>query len=314
MIPTVDVRTCPLRGLPVLFAPERSARPGAEATVPEPPTLASECPFCPGHEEETPEARVQWPDRPTEPWQIRIVPNRFPAIPHGIPGSGHEVFIEGRDHQPTPAGFSGILAVALWEQYQARVCYYADQPGVRHVALFKNVGTAAGASLWHAHSQLLATPFVPPAVQAEVAAAEQFYQSQGQSYWAKLRQRNTVAERGRYLLVVPEVPRFSGEVWIVPREPEADFRRATDLPSLAALVQWVLREGNWPAFNWCVQMPPIEALERPGLEWCLQILPRTSQPAGYEWATGMTINTIPPEASIVEWRSRFRRWVSGDSS
>ena len=141
------IRRNPITGAPVLLAPERLLRPhalgGDEEIV---------CPFCPGHERETPPEI--WRDG--DPWSIRVFPNKYPATER------HEIVVETADHD---AGFEDLdRAAGIVDAWLDR--YRALSPAI----IFKNHGRAAGASLTHAHSQILGTPFVPPRLAAEAAA------------------------------------------------------------------------------------------------------------------------------------------------
>ena len=126
-------------------------------------------------------------------WRVRVVPNKFPVL--GIEGElnrqgegmydkmngigAHEVIIEGPEHDKTLGGMSEKhIEEVLWA-FKERVNDLKKDHRFRYIILFKNHGDAAGASLEHPHSQLIALPVIPKRVKEEVDAAQALPRSQG---------------------------------------------------------------------------------------------------------------------------------------
>jgi UDPglucose--hexose-1-phosphate uridylyltransferase len=140
------IRRNPITGDPVLFAPDRAQRPRIEQE-------RDHCPFCAGNEALTPPELA----RIGEPWRVRVFPNKYPAT------EKHEVIVESPRHD---AAFDAITSEVV-EMYVVR---YRAHDDAASVCIFKNHGAAAGASIAHLHSQVIATSFVPPRVAHEIDA------------------------------------------------------------------------------------------------------------------------------------------------
>ncbi len=104
-----------------------------------------------------------------------MVPNKFPALRvegtldregeglfdrmNGI--GAHEVIIETPDHAQTLATMPEPAIEKVFWAWRERVVDLKRDIRLRHIVIFKNHGAAAGATLEHAHSQLIALPIVP---------------------------------------------------------------------------------------------------------------------------------------------------------
>jgi len=186
-----ELRKDALSGRWVIFAPERKNRPDdfhrftgvARITSP------TACPFCEGHEQATPPELYALRRPGTKPdgpgWQVRVVPNKFPAVrpgPHrretraGLfasqSGAGsHEVIVDAPEHGREWADLSIDRVRKILGVYRKRVALAEKTPGIRFVQMFKNKGREAGASLTHSHTQIIALPVVPVDIRREAARA-----------------------------------------------------------------------------------------------------------------------------------------------
>lgn len=305
-------RRDPVTGRWAVVAPARAHRP-MRAALPPPADSPADCPFCPGHEHDTPDE--VYAVRDAAGWRLRVVANKYPAVEPDAPaGAGrHEVVIECREHVVRPADVSVEAHADLFRAYRDRLRAHAADPALAYTLAFKNVGPAAGASLAHAHSQLLATPFVPPLVQDELAAAAAHFARTGKCVFCEL----VAAERGGprvvtessdFVAVTAFAPRFAYEVWVLPKSHAARYGAAPDgqLDDLAGLVKRVagaLDAVLGPvAFNWYVHTAPHRSPELPHYHWHLEILPRTATPAGFEWGAGCHVTVTAPEAAAADLR------------
>ena len=174
-----ELRKDPITGRWVIISTDRGKRPMdflRESVIPKDP---KNCPFCPGNEAKTPNEVLVYGRNGGSPnsagWSIRVVPNKFPAL--GIEGDldkegeglfdkmngigAHEVIIESPDHSSTLATLSErSLEDVLWS-YRDRMLDLKNDKRFRYVLIFKNHGEAAGATVEHTHSQLIALPIVP---------------------------------------------------------------------------------------------------------------------------------------------------------
>jgi len=309
-----------------IYAPARANRPGAFhiPKIAETESL-SRCPFCPGHEDETPPEWIASREAPGSPWQARIFPNRFAAVPsfgsvargseaHGAESlyGFHDVVIESARHDPLTIFAPKQHATRLWEMILGRLGTLSADPRVAHLVWFRNQGSPAGASLEHPHSQIIGINRMPPGIAARNAAAKRFYSKHRKSW---VQESRSVASRGKKRIVLddegltvlcPESSRVCYEMQVIPRRPRnhclPQTQEAAGLAnvlrrSIAAL-QCVSRPEV--PFNMTLQISP----PRTGswFTWHVEILPRMSQVAGWEWATGSFINPIPPDVAAKRLR------------
>jgi UDPglucose--hexose-1-phosphate uridylyltransferase len=301
-------------GRSVFVAPSRAERPGDAALAAAHGTADATawCPFCAGNESRTPPDVLRVPADPAADWQARIVPNRYPFVEAGARAVGaagrqtghgvHDVVIESPQH------VTSILAVepdawrATWQLVQRRLADLALQEDLAWGTVFKNSGPRAGASLEHVHSQLVAIDFVPMAVRAELEAAGRQAEPFADLLAAARQDGRIVAEAGGLVALVPPAPRQPCETWIVPaaREPffhsTAPARAAAladltrDLAGRLAQVlpgvdyNWWLHEAAWRKGEFAA------ATDR--WHWHLEILPRATELAGFELATGCHITPL----------------------
>src|SRR5215475_12046667 len=185
-----ELRKDPVVGRWVIISTERGRRP-SDFTIEPVRAKATNCVFCPGNESKTPPEILanRSPDSaPNEPgWSLRVVPNKFPALriegelePSGeglydrMNGVGaHEVVIETPHHGASLAGLSVDAVADVLFAFRERMLDLKKDPRFAYVLVFENHGEAAGASLEHPHSQLIATPIIPIMVSEELAGSAQ---------------------------------------------------------------------------------------------------------------------------------------------
>ena len=249
-----EVRRHLITGEPILYAPDRAERPRWDTAV---------CPFCPGHESETPPEIARIGD----PWRVRVFPNKFPFVER------HEVIVETNEHE---ASFATIPhAPEVVAMYIER--YRALRP-FGTVALFKNHGFMSGASLPHPHSQIAAVPFVPPRIAREVAAFE------GAAECPLCKVHEEIAENASFRMIDPGARMFSGERWIVPKRHVQEIS-SVDPGDLAAMLQIAAREMTG-AYNWLFFNYP----DAPRAHFYISVAPRVSPVAGFELETGTFVD------------------------
>jgi UDPglucose--hexose-1-phosphate uridylyltransferase len=234
-----------------------------------------------------------------------------------------EVLIDCPEHIDSPTLLSDEQFADVFCAYRERMTALAADPRLAHVAVFKNVGAEAGASLGHTHSQIIATPVVPALVQSELAGAEAHFARTGQCVFCNLVEAEladgarVVARSERFVVVTAFAPRFAYEMWVLPVRHESRYESITGAAAreLAGLVKRVLRAldvaQHSPAYNWFLHTTPLRAGEPPHYHWHLEILPRTARPAGFEWGYGCHITTATPECAASELRAALSAGPSG---
>ncbi|MHB8896332.1 MAG: galactose-1-phosphate uridylyltransferase, partial [Candidatus Geothermincolia bacterium] len=260
-----ELRQDVVTGLWVVVATDRAMRPTnfSSPCVVAIPDESDKCPFCPGHELMTPlEVLAVRPNdgEPNAPgWQVRVVPNKFPAFQMGEepmtseplfprrPADGsHEVIIHGPSHSENLGTMPVEEVELVLRVYRHRYCANAEDPHIRCVHIIVNQGREAGASLEHSHSQLFGMPLVPPLLQQELAGASWFHSRHDECVFCKIiseelmLSRRVVAKNRSFVAIAPFASKLPFEIWILPREHEESFDLITE-PELEEFAQ-ILRE------------------------------------------------------------------------
>ncbi len=328
-----ELRKDPVLGRWVIIASERERRPSdfpAEKEPPSPPP--GMCPFCEGSEGKTPPEIAAY--RPgggpanSPGWTIRVVPNKYPAL--RVEGSldkkgegiydrmngigAHEVLIETGRHARSLTDVSPEQAAEVVRAYQERLLDLRRDRRLVYGLVFKNVGATAGASLEHTHSQLIATPTVPRIPADEIAGARRYYDYRGRciycDMWLQEVQSGSrvVIETSAHVAFAPFAPRFAFETWVLPKNHASDFGTIT--PSERADLGRVLRETlrrletslSRPPYNYVLHTAPFDVPEMPHYHWHIEVIPRITKVAGFEWGAGFYINPVPPERAAAYLR------------
>jgi UDPglucose--hexose-1-phosphate uridylyltransferase len=312
--PLSELRSDPICGRKVYIAEDRAGRPNDYTGVQLVERSPELCPFCVGHESETPAALLQAPH--AGPWQVRVIPNKYPAVRRDTthvtdgaepPRGAHEVIVESPRHLRDITELSLNELTTVLGVYRDRLRHWSSDPDLRHATVFKNVGFAAGASLEHVHSQLVALPFVPEAIEAELAGARRHFRSHGECIYCRLladeRKADVrmVAEEGPFTAFCAYASRQPYELWILPTEHAANFGEIAEgeLRSLASLLQQLLgrlrlRLENL-SYNLLLHTLPFHSSEDRLYHWHWELVPRSSHLAGLEWGAGVHINPLSPE-------------------
>jgi UDPglucose--hexose-1-phosphate uridylyltransferase len=325
-----EFRRDPLHEVWVAFSPERQRRPHDFLAGELKPGVVD--PFAAGNEHLTPPeiyAVREGRSAPNGPgWRVRVVPNRYPAmriegqlklVPEGLydraTGIGaHEVIIETPD-SAAPLESLPVSAIAeVLTAYKERMLDLDRDRRFEHIFVFKNVGPVAGASLAHAHSQLVALPVVPLAIEGKLRRAREHYLRKDRSLFSdilhteKAEGKRIVAENGSFVLFCPYASRFPFEMAIYPKRHEPDYAScgAGELHDLAELLRYAVERLNLvlehPGYNLLLHTAP---LRRPQTErfasarydycWHIEIVPRLAALAGFEIGLGAHINAVFPE-------------------
>lgn len=321
----------------VLFAPARARRPHGTTEVAAPSETFEVCPFCPGHEGETPGEIARVDDAsPDRGWSVRVVPNKFPALDRSaspdqierghvfreMGGYGaHEIVIESPDHGARIAHQPLQQVERVLRVIHARFVALARDPRLRMIVVFKNHGARAGTSLTHPHWQIIATPVVPRSLRLKHAIATEHFDVTAKCvYCVALTEELSAAERvlmasDDYLVILPYASHVPYQLRILPREHQSSFGRVP--PSRLGAFAEALREAlvrldralGAPHFNLTLGTAPLGDEDEPYFHWHIDILPRLTTPAGFELGSGMAINPVLPEEA-----ARALRAPPGDVS
>lgn len=328
-----QLRKDPITGRWVIISTDRQKRPNDFRVERAAVIGRDQCPFCPGHESLTPPEVLSYRQNGSAPntpgWDVRVVPNKFPALQvegtldregdgmfdrmNGI--GAHEVIIETPDHQRSLAAMSeSEIERVLWA-YRERIVDLKQDRRLRYILVFKNHGAAAGATLEHTHSQLIALPIVPDFVREEVDGARaHFAVKQRCVFCDVIRQeiagsQRLVLENADIVALAPYAPRFAFETWLLPKRHAARYEEAPrhEYESLArvlkSLLQRMDRALEYPAYNLIVHTAPFVDNVMDVFHWHLEVIPKLTRVAGFEWGTGFYINPTPPEEAAKVLRS-----------
>lgn len=321
-----ELRRDPVIGRWVIISTERGKRPsdfGKEIET----GVGKFCPFCPGNEDKTPPEILAYHDATREKnapgWWVRVVPNKFPALQ--IEGSlnrqgegmydkmngvgAHEVVIETSDHAVDFPDLQDKRAEDVIWAFRDRIMDLKKDPRFEYILVFKNKGAAAGASLSHPHSQLIATPVVPKHVRELVNGAKNYFEYKERCVFCDMIKQEittgqrVVTENDDFVAFVPFAARFPFEVWILPKVHDSDFEdlQKHEVVNLSRLLQGVLRRMKEvldnPPYNFIILNSPLRESKLPHYHWHLEIMPKLTKVAGFEWGSGFYINPTPPEES-----------------
>jgi UDPglucose--hexose-1-phosphate uridylyltransferase len=325
----------------VVIATERGRRPTDFAKQKKEPAQASVCPMCPGNEHMTPPAVLVYLKQNREikkakdengfrpkNWLVRCVPNLFPAFAppkdpadqenimksesFGCAIGHHEVLVESPNHDDDPADAELPQLVHVINAYIDRLRELSAKPYVQYVQIFRNHGKEAGASLSHAHSQIIATPFVPTIVEEELAASKNFWNHHEKCVFCDIIKKESqsprlVHDNSSFVVFAPYASVHPIEFWILPKKHDANILSLTQTEieafaqTLKASLKGLKDLVNDPPYNYGFHLS-INSEAKDYYHWHLEVYPQLAIWAGFEKSTGMYINTVTPETAAAELR------------
>jgi len=329
-----ELRKDPVIGRWVIISSERSKRPSDFAGSRQTRRKVGLCPFCPGNEASTPPEILSTRDPQTAAntpgWTLRVISNKFPALRiegelnrvgigifdkmNGV--GAHEVIVETPDHDQDLVDLTVEQVNQVVWAYRERTQDLARDPRLRYVMVFKNQGEAAGASLEHSHSQLIATPVVPKRVQEELDGSKKYFEYKERCIFCDIirQERETrdrvICENEHFICVAPFAPRFPFETWLLPRFHQAQFGelKKDHVEALSELLRESLLRLQLalddPPYNYVIHTAPVVGEYSQEYHWHIEIIPKLTKVAGFEWGTGFYINPTAPEEA-----ARFMREV-----
>ncbi len=319
----------------VIIATERAKRPEDFAKKAKEkkvlPSFVKTCPFCPGNESMTPPATHVVPD--TSTWRVRVTPNKFAAVSYegerkrkivgirrAITGVGiHEVIVETPDHSKTTALLPDRDVETIIETYLNRFNFASKDPRVEQITIFKNHGDAAGTSLEHPHSQMIATPVMTTQLRDRLFNALEHFDEYGECIFCRVLEQELkeglrlVLETEHFVAFLPFASLTPFSLLIMPRRHMACFAELNDAETadLAGNLRRTLGKLYKgladPDYNYVVRTAPTEYTGVKYYHWYVSIIPRLTKMAGFELGSGMFINTALPEEN-----ASFLRGVQAD--
>jgi UDPglucose--hexose-1-phosphate uridylyltransferase len=234
-------------------------------------------------------------------------------IMNGI--GAHEIVIETNKHIGNMADLEDEQIAKVITCYIDRITDLEKDRRFKYVLVFKNHGwSAGGGRIQHSRSQLIATPVNPKRVKEELVGSRQYYDHHERCIFCDLvKQELATGERvildiDGFIAVVPFASRFPFEVWILPKKHSCDIVSLNDLDrrELAKILKKVLTKLkiglNDPPYNYIIHTAPFKRTKggywktiEQDYHWHIEITPRLTRVAGFEWGTGFYICPLPPE-------------------
>jgi UDPglucose--hexose-1-phosphate uridylyltransferase len=327
-----ELRKDPILGRWIIISQERSKRP-TDFLIEKAEVTGGFCPLCPGNEGTTPPEVFAFRDAgnnhaDSSGWRVRVVPNKYPALVieghldkegeglydkmNGI--GAHEVVIETPDHDADFAYLSPADMSLVFQAYRNRITDLSMDKRFQYVMVFKNHGRAAGASLEHSHSQLIALPILPRMIVSELEGSLSYFRYKERCIFCDIirqeikQEIRVVCQNEDYITITPFAPRTPFEMWILPKDHSSSFRKVDDraLYSLAQLFGETLQRldrciPNVP-FNFVLHTQPLRTDRIDYFHWHFEIVPKLTSIAGFEWGSGFYINPMPPEEAALYLR------------
>ncbi len=319
-----ELRKDPVTGRWVIISTERIKRPFSSERV----TIEKKggfCPFCEGNEKHTPSEllayRSNGSDRDAPGWMLRVVPNKYPALQiegdvsregegmfdkmNGI--GAHEVIVESPKHDMSLAKMSEKDLENVFWAFRDRILDLKRDKRFKYILIFKNEGEPAGATLEHTHSQLIALPIVPKDAAEEISGAKTYFNYKERCVYCDIMRQEKddgvrmIEENTDFVALAPFAPRSPFETWILPKQHSAVFEDAQkrEFEQLSKLLKVVLvkldKVLEIPPYNMIIHSSPLNENTHDFYHWHLEIMPKLTRAAGFEWGTGFYINPTPPE-------------------
>lgn len=332
----------------VIFAEETYRRPTAPCPVGD-DVAPADCPFCEGNEDRTPpEIRAIRPveSKPnSRGWQVRTIPNQFAVL--RIEGNlerrgeglydmmngvgAHEVIVETPDHYGRMSQFdTAKLREVLW-MYRERVQDLLKDKRFRYIQVFRNYGARAGARLHHPHSQVIALPVLPRWVRDEIQHAFEYWGIKERCIFCDILEQDRkgkrlVYENDDFIVTEPFASRMPFETWIYPRVHQSEFHELADsaLVSLADALRITLltleQALGDPHYNLIFHSAPCQPEKQYNTRraqicdyyhWHIEIIPRVTELAGFEYGTGFYVNSVFPEKAAAQLRDHISKLIGG---
>ncbi len=288
------------------------------------------CPFCPGHEEQTPKeiaayrTNGQPPNSPQ--WLLRVVPERAPILQvegniyregfglfDMVSGRGaSEILIEGPDHEGRWEARTTESVAQILRMYRDRIEDLYRDPQIR-AALILRRERSHGTQIAHPFSRILCFPIIFEDLRRElVAARRHFALKQRCLYCDTIREetregRRVISRSPRFLTLAPYGSGRPFETWVLPTVHSAHFAALSeaDAMDLAQSLREIFRRLR-------VALPGVRldlslhTAPNPGMRlredewetlpedyhWHIEIVPASAQP---ETIGGFYLNSVAPE-------------------
>ena len=268
-------------------------------------------------------------------WQVRVVPNRLPVLrvegdskpqadglyEHLDAVGANEIVIEDPGSRMLEDLPPGAIAQVI-RAWAIRIEDLMRDVRLRAFTVVKSVGSAAGQTVAHSLSQVIAMAVVPPALRRKLRHAHEHFVLRKRSLFADIiehERRNAsrmVHENEDFVVFCPYAATAPFELAIWPKRQCPDFNRIThdEADSLALALGLALRKLNrainFPPYHLTLTTAPSRASLSEesaslddGFRWHITITPVLRPLDALHTATGCHVNGIWPEVAADYLRS-----------
>ncbi len=297
------------------------------------PKDITKCPFCEGNESMTRPEILAYSSNPnrrsnTKDWTLRVIPNNKPVLE--IEGSlrrraegmydkmdgvgAHEIIVETPEHYLKPCNASSAHYENIYRAAVDRTKDLRNDSRLEYILVFKNYGIAANSLFEHPHSQLIAMPIVPKRVKEEIVGAKNYFAYKERCVFCDILSQEiedgsrVVAENELFVAICPFVSRYPFETWIIPKNHNSDFDSASgaeivrfsDISEIVFSKMSKVLDGA--AYSALIHTGPLKEKNLQHYHWHMEIIPKLTKTAGFEWGTGLYINPVAPEEAAEHLR------------
>lgn len=255
-------------------------------------------------------------------WGLLVLQNKFPAVIHSgrrprprsrglfttMPGFGHHDLVITRSHTNDFPALSRDETFHVFQAFRDRYLMLFADKNVAYVSMFHNWGRRAGATIYHPHYQMLGIPVVPPEVERSLEGSRAYARRTGACphcamiAWEKRAKKRVIMETNNVIAFAPFASRNAFEVRVFPKRHLAFFENTDDeaLAEVATMLRKVLARvknklGD-PDYNFFIHTAPMRDKEKHKYyHWHIEIYPSFGVRAGFEFDTGLILNTVDPD-------------------
>ena len=291
----------------VIVTPARAARPHdvrEEAVV----HTGRECVFCGKNIKKLQKIKKQYFSGKEK---IIAIANKYPAVSVDNPKAygAHEVIIDTVQHSKEVGELPQTQIQSLLDVYADRTLELSGDKKIKYILVFKNSGGKAGASIFHAHSQVFASKISPPDVLEELSVAHEYQVKHNTCPYCKILKDEAKSSRKIYadkniVAFTPYASQFHYEAWLFPRRhlDNIVLLKPKERQSLARALKQILSKLN--SINLSYNLFLHDVINDKNQHFYLKIQPREAIFAGLELGSGLVINSISPEVAAKFYRSK----------
>ncbi len=316
-----ELRQDPVSGDWIILATDRAKRPNdwGKKNRKRVRTPKSKCPFEDFEKSENIPIEL-FP--PSDDWKIAVIPNKYPALTpktacanetHAGPyttveGVGHHELVITRGHDKNLPKLTLAEAVELFRVFKRRLNVLSQDPCGDYFSLFHAWGPTAGASVYHPHYQILTLPIVPPDIRQSLEGSIRYEKKHGKCVhcvmlaYEKKHKARIIYENRDAIAIAPFVSRQPFEVRIFPKKHLSHFEKTSDkvlcraVDALTVSLKKISEKLGDPDYNFFLHTAPFRKSEEYKMyHWHMEIVPKTSLLGGFEWSTGIDVNSVDPD-------------------